>query len=467
MGDGEENSFFMGTLRLFSRGMLLALLAGVTVLSGCSKSYPADSLKESLIEICRKEYGIDNVQVEIAGDTLGVYLPFGRLFSADLKDAMATGKVQNMESLFQPSAEAIEKIEDLLFALSRVMMSTDIPLRFYELQVTDVDHSGLELTLTGFLDDIKRVRIWDISRNEYRNRILHEIHLNQAVVWHSPVRKFFSELGDQPLNQVRKKYLGDSLSLENLKHLFFDALPPDEISPRAKIDWEIEDIRSVDLDKTGAVVYVRVQPQLKGEKIIPLSEDPLEFLFIVSIFADEEPHIVRVIPFQYRDDQGKWTKISFPSELQLEKNLSEWRREFMLEPLHLGTFLARQLTRRVQADLATDERIHNTFRSLKIGFDYVEKPRPGRFSMNIQAKLHDESAGTGRKLLLNEDMLYAVNLALREFVDLVQNYRFGDYQQISLNLSNLAAPEVLSRDQLELFRRKEIDTAGLLSFVKV
>lgn len=467
MGDGEVSSFFMSTLKPLLRVIVLPVLMGLAVFSGCSKSYPADSLKESLIEICHKEYGIDNVQVEIAGDTLGVYLPFGRLFAADIKDAMATGKIRNMESLFQPSAEAIEKIEDLLFVLSRVMMSTDLPLRFYVLQVTDVDHSGLELTLTGFLDDIKRVRIWDISRNEYRNRILHEIHLNQAVVWHSPVRKFFSELGDQPLNKVRKKYLGESLSLENLKHLFFDALPTNEASPRAKIEWQIEDIRSVDLDKTGAVVYARVNPMLKGEKLIKLSKDPLEFLFIVSVFADEEPHIVRIIPFQYRDDTGKWTKIAFPSELQLEKNLSEWRREFMLEPLHLGTFLSQQLTRRVQTYLAADERIHNTFHTIKIGFDYVEKPEPGRFSMNIEAKLRDESSGSGRNVLLNEDMLYALNIALREFVDLVQNYRFGDYQQISLNISNLKSTEVLSRDQLELFRRKEIDTAGLLSFVKI
>jgi len=457
----------MSKLRHLLRGTLFPVILSLAVFSGCSKSYPADSLIESVKKICLSEYGIDNVQVEIAGDTLGVYLPFGRLFSSDIKDAMATGKVRNVESLFQPSAEAIEKIEDLLFVLSRVMMSTDIPLRFYVLQVTDVDHSGLELTLTGFLDDIKRVRIWDISRNEYRNRILHEIHLNQAVVWHSPVRKFFGELGEKPLNDVRKKYLGESLSLANLKHLLFDALPPDQNSPRANIEWKIEDIRSVDLDKTGAVVYARVIPQLKGEKPVPLAKDPMEFLFIVSIFADEEPHIVRIIPFQYRDEKGEWTKIAFPSELQLEKNLSKWRREFMLEPLHLGNFLSQQLTRRVQADLAADERIHNTFQMIKIGFDYAKKPEPGGFSMNIQAKLQDGEKNAGRSLLLNEDMLYALNIALREFVDLVQNYRFGDYQQMSLNVSNLKPPEVLSRDQLELFRRKEVDTAGLFSFAKV
>lgn len=450
------------------RGVLLPLLLCATALSGCAKSYPNESLKESLLEICRKEYGIENVEVKIAGDTLGVYLPFGRLFSTDLKDAIAAGRIRNVESLFQPSPEAIEKIEDLLFALSRVMMSTDVPLRFYVLQVTDVEHSGLELTLTGYLDDIKRVRIWDISRTEYRNRIMHEIHLNQAVVWHGPVRKFFQDLGTQPLDKVRLKYLGDSLSLENLKHLFFDALPPGDASPRAQVEWQIEDIRSVDLDKTGAVVYAKVNPTLKGVKTQKLSKTPLEYLFIVSIFADEEPHVVRIIPFQYRDEKGDWTKIAFPTELQLEKNLSEWRQEFTLEPLHLGTFLAQQLTRRVQADLAADERIHNTFHLIKIGFEYIEQPEPGRFAMNIQAKLRDQDGGTpGRNILLHEDMLYALNLAFREFVDLVKNYGFGGYQQISLNVSDTNVPWVLNRDQLELFRRKEVDMAGLLSSLKI
>lgn len=453
------------------RFLMLPALLITAGFSGCAKSYPNESLKESLLEICRKEYGIDNVEVKIAGDTLGVYLPFGRLFATDLKDAISAGRIRNVESLFQPSPEAIEKIEDLLFALSRVMMSTDVPLRFYVLQVTDVEHSGLELTLTGYLDDIKRVRIWDIPRSEYRNRIIHEIHLNQAVVWHAPIRKFFNELSTEPLDKVRLKYLGDSLSLENLKHLFFDVLPPEEQSPRASVEWKIQDIRSVDLDKSGAVVYAKVLPQVvsQGQKE-DLSKTPLEYLFIVSIFADEEPHIVRIIPFQYRNDTGAWTKISFPTELQLEKNLSEWRQEFELKPLHLGDFLAQQLTRRVQSDLAADERIHNTFHLIKIGFDYIAQPEPGgHFSMNIQARLRDRDASAGRSVLLHEDMVYALNLAFREFVDLVKNYGFGDYAQVNLNLADASSgvPWVLDRDQLEMFRRKQIDMAALLAFGKI
>ena len=94
MGDGRGSSFLMSTLKSLLRGTFLPILIGLAAFSGCSKSYPAESLKESLIEICYKEYGIENVQVEIAGDTLGVYLPFGRLFSADIKDAMASGKIR-------------------------------------------------------------------------------------------------------------------------------------------------------------------------------------------------------------------------------------------------------------------------------------------------------------------------------------------------------------------------------------
>src|SRR5205814_1972296 len=105
---------------------------------------------------------------------------------------------------------------------------------------------------------------------------------------------------------------------------------------------------------------------------------------------------------------------------------------------------------------AMDERIHNTFKAIKIGFDYVEQ-MPSGFSMNIDAKLKDSSQPEGYRVLLHEDMIYALNLAFREFVDLVKNYGFGDFKNMSINIPEAGAPWVLSRDQLESFRRKEVD----------
>ncbi len=117
--------------------------------------------------------------------------------------------------------------------------------------------------------------------------------------------------------------------------------------------------------------------------------------------------------------------------------------------------------------LVSDERIHNTFHGIKASFDYALRPEPGRFSMNIEAKLLDRNQPEGTNILFHEDMLYALNLAFREFVDVVKSYGFGDYRNLSLNVSAAGVPWILNRDQLETFRRRQVDMAGLLSFVKM
>ena len=64
------------------------LFTAVTLLtSACSlKSYPADSIKQSLAELCRTEYGIEELDVKVSGNTIGVYLPLDKLFAAQPLD---------------------------------------------------------------------------------------------------------------------------------------------------------------------------------------------------------------------------------------------------------------------------------------------------------------------------------------------------------------------------------------------
>ena len=119
--------------RLFKNGMLVTLFLCVGfAISGCSQTYPADRVKESIQEICRKEYGIDNIQVKIQGGTIGVYLPIKKLFAADFKEILSKkkGKVADMENFFQPAPEALDQVEDVLFSISRVLLSTDLKLQF-------------------------------------------------------------------------------------------------------------------------------------------------------------------------------------------------------------------------------------------------------------------------------------------------------------------------------------------------
>lgn len=449
------------------RAFLLSLtLLFLTSLWGCtnshSPSYPADRIKESLLEICRKEYGINELEVKIEDTTLGVYFPLSSLFADDLKEAIKSGQVNDLGGLFQPSPEAIDKIENLLFAISRVILSTDRKIDFYVLQVTDIDSTGLQLVLKGYIEDIKRVRIWDISRDEYRKRIVHELHLNQAVIWHRPVRRFFEDLENLPIEDVRQKYFGDTLTTAAIKRLFFEIIAPEDPRVAPKIKWNILNMRSIDLDKNAAVVYAKVRPVLDQHEKLDLVKEDLEYLFLCSI-QDSDSKIVRIIPFQYKDANDAWTKISFPKELQIEQNLSEWKEEFYLEPMDLGDFLADQLTRRMQAIIGTDERIQNTFRELKIDFLYSGISNPPKFSVNVQANLRDPAAEELETLSSHEDMLYVLDLASKEFVKLVRGYQFDAYDYLTLNIASEPVPWIFDRDRLELFRRNKLDMRGLLT----
>lgn len=426
--------------------------------SGCSRSsYPGAGVKDAILKICREEYGIEELDVKIAGDTIGVFLPLGKLFASDFKDAAVTGKIRNLESLFEPSPEALEKVEDVLFSLSRVILSTDRPLKFYVLEATDVEKTGMQLVVTGYVEDMKRVRVWDISRNEYRKRLIHDLRLNRAVLWHRPVRNFFKDLSSLPAEEVKTKYFKADFPPTIFEQFFLGSFWKG--NPRfKKYKWEILDIRSTPLQKDQAFVYVKVQVPLDNPEAKP---QEFQYIFVVSM-TEGGGDILKIIPFQYRDEQGKLQTIPFPPELQAAASLDRWEIEFPLKEVQVGDFLAQQMTRRVQGILASDERIQNTFRDLKINFEYKAQPAPF-FAWQVEAILKEFNRYTKESMALHEDMGYVLDLILREFVDVMRSYQFEDYGSVRLNIVQEPLAWVFSKEDLELFRRKKITLKDLLT----
>lgn len=446
----------------------VALLV-VFLLAGCTHTYPMDRVKESIQEICRKEYRIENIQVEITGNTIGVYLPVKKLLALDLKDALlkGKGKLTEIEHLFQPSPEALEQVEDVLFSISRVILSTDLKLDFYILQATDVESTGLQLVLSGYVEDIKRVRLWDISREEYRKRVLHELKLNRAVIWHRPARDFFQSLER-------------GSSLRELEPRFSSLLPPDfleslfylspEVLAEKKVHWKLGDLRSTSLDGNQVLVYVPVtveydpaNPHLGKFRVPPGAM--LEYLFVVS-FASDPAKIQRVIPLSLVDENGSIRKTPVPAELDVRKDLEAWETEFRLVPIHLGDFLAEQLNRRAQSLLFTDERVQNTFESLHLAFRYHQDEPKNYFSLHVDARPRRHSSSLVLpSTALDEDMLYVLNVLSREFAGLLRSYRFSDYKFLELKLASDSAAHILAQEDLELLRRNKADLRGLLGGV--
>lgn len=442
----------------------LWFLVVATALTGCHiESYPSDRLAESLQDICRKEYGIDRIDVAVKGKTIGVFLPLEKLFASDFKESVIAGKVRSLETLFEPSPEAMEKVEDVLFSMSRVLLSTNRKLDFYVLQATDVERTGLQLVLKGHVDDVRRVRIWDISRDEYRKRVMHEMKQNHAVLWHAPIRSLFKDLESGTLAEISVKYFDNSIPYSALQDYFFNLIrtAPDEPGER---EWRIRDMRSIRVQRGEVLIYVRVEPYLDGQPV--LSEDiKVEYLFMAA-FRTDKPTLERIIPFQYLDEWGKMQKIDLPADIRMDQSLETWEREFDFEEMHLGAFLAEQLTRRIQLLAGSDERIQNTFRQVKMKLNYEEgeNPEAAGFVLELEdISLRDFNNYTKESLVYHEDMIYLLQIVSREILTVLRSYQFKDYGWLTLRLLQEPSAWILGREDLELLRRNKGDLPSLLT----
>ena len=457
-----QNSFFT---------LLLTLLAGCQAVT-----YPDEKIASSIQEICRKEYGIEHVDVKIVGRTIGVFLPLKKLFTMDVRHLVVSGQVENLESLFEPDPEAMNQLEDVLFAISRVMLSTDRPIDFYELRASDVEGTGLELVLKGYIPDVRRVRLWDIPRSEYRKRVIHELKLNRPILWEKPVRDLFSNIGTMDAGELGQRYFSVPPSPETVSGFFYDFLTALKHKQSARV--ELVAIRSHPFDNLQALVYAKVRETFERKPGTPLSLIPyssgteFEYIFIVQP-AVTEYKIVHVIPFHYLDEMNQLRPVSFPRELALYQNIDAWSERFAVEEIFLGEFLALQLNRRVQGLLTVDERVRLTINLARLQFIFRgagkeaaalgEEPRFELY-FNFVTKSMQTAPMTMERVIGDEDVLYVLEAALREFVLVIRSYRFTDYDRLELIWEPAGASQAfkISPDELDLFRRKKRELQQLL-----
>ncbi|PIP67978.1 MAG: hypothetical protein COW92_03590, partial [Candidatus Omnitrophica bacterium CG22_combo_CG10-13_8_21_14_all_43_16] len=195
--------------------------------SACNKpSYPTGKIEDSVLALCKNEYKLDNVQVKVIGSTLGVYIPVEGLIDPDLKLNEKAGK----------------KIEDVALSIHRVTTSTDMPLKFYVLTARDTKTPGAEFILTGFIYDVVRVRLYDISRGEYFQRILRDFRFNPAILGEQKARELFDGLNK------------NSALAESLKSIFY---PIYIIGKSGSQKIEITDMESKELSERESLLYIK------------------------------------------------------------------------------------------------------------------------------------------------------------------------------------------------------------------
>jgi len=166
---GEHKKVFAKTLVLFT------LVSVIWCSSGCVTSFPREELPGAVKSICKGEYNMD-VDVIVAGGTMGIYYPMKGLLDAGLGI----------------SSEAWDTISNLLLIASRVVLSTDADIKFYCVIAQDARLPELQVVIIKYVEDVKHGMYRHISRGESFKRTLFTINLTPQAKKERSIEKIFN-----------------------------------------------------------------------------------------------------------------------------------------------------------------------------------------------------------------------------------------------------------------------------------
>jgi len=157
--------------------LLVSCVMCLISLTGCNATYPKETVKESVIKLCKQEYDVD-VKVQIEGRTMAIYLPLTDL----------------MDYSFNLTKAASDKINDVIFSAARVSLSTDANIEFYCVIAHDVRMPELQVIIIKNVEDIKRLFAHDISRGEYMKRMLIDLRWSPQAKKEQVIKEIFSKM---------------------------------------------------------------------------------------------------------------------------------------------------------------------------------------------------------------------------------------------------------------------------------
>ncbi len=152
-----------------------------SIFTGCGPTYPKERIQESIVDLCKREYGID-VKTTIAGRTIGIYVPLHDL----------------IDFTFAISKSASEKINDVILSVTRVAISTDANYDFYCIIAHDVRIPEIQIVVIKSVDDVKRFLLSDISRGEYSKRMIVDMRLSPQAQKEKTIKNIFEKMRLDP-----------------------------------------------------------------------------------------------------------------------------------------------------------------------------------------------------------------------------------------------------------------------------
>lgn len=335
--------------------IVFALLA--VFLSACGPTYPKERLAESLVELCRREHGLE-VKAQVVGTTLGVLVPIPGLMDELRKRAgsnalrppavqvqgdferrafdfqifargpfVRVDKREESASDKEEPAEPIKKLQRVSVGILRVALSTDAKLEFYRLIARDPGPDQMDLVFTGHITDSKRVQFYAIPVSELQTRSEIFVRIQPEAMATQTVQQFLIDLGRLPLPQLLSRHTAPSRRFGDLLPKVLVAAVALKGREKALLggEWRVRQVAG-----DTVLVYVPMAPV--GE--------PDALLFTVEL--GETSAALADIELL---ESGR-----LPGRLQSLGSPETWTDSFHVEAISLPEFLTDQIAKRVLAE---------------------------------------------------------------------------------------------------------------------
>ena len=123
-------------------------------------------MPDQLTRLIKEEAKVD-VRVRVVGKTLWVFLPM---------ENMVNGKTGTWEP------KSLEKFNDVMNTIHRVMLSSDAPIDFIAFVAADIKKFGVQFLVIDYLQDLKEAVLERFSRGEFFMRSVRDISFDPMLI---------------------------------------------------------------------------------------------------------------------------------------------------------------------------------------------------------------------------------------------------------------------------------------------
>ncbi|MBN2406087.1 MAG: hypothetical protein JXJ19_00160 [Elusimicrobia bacterium] len=332
-------------------GFVLLLFLG-----SCSfkPTYPKETLLEDLSRIVSREFHIDNMKTKIDGNCIWIYIPINQL----------------MDDQFQLSEESAEKIRQISSAISRILLSSDSDITFISMITHDAN--GVELRMLRHIEDVKKVRVWYISYQDFYYR--------------SDVRMDFNPelIGLKTVNSLINKTMEAGYTDRDLgKYILLKKR--NEITEKFPADFgEIKKVNTVRVGDNEALVYIESgYPARKSLFLINVEfSEILKNLLILYLSKKEEASAEAGKAGRLPDEPAKenaalsypviagyWEigEEAWPYEYREYRNVDMWPGMTYSKAIKFNEFISAQIERKIKLKFKdNDEKWKIKFKELNV-----------------------------------------------------------------------------------------------------